>query len=132
MGWCICGPTRRALKTRSQSGVNYYYYYFFLFVLLSALVERFGVSRMRDFLSYNLSKIVSVLLSASVESVGVSRKRDFADIFTFFFSFFEGDEPFLFGGDPTKKIIGGSKKDFFYFFGGLQHNFFWRGEGGPN
>ena len=39
-------------------------------VLLLALVERFGVSRMRDFL-------VSVLLSASVERCFVSRMRDF-------------------------------------------------------
>ena len=44
------------------------------------LVERFFVSRMRDFFwhkSSNLLKFESVLLSASVERVGVSRMRDF-------------------------------------------------------
>ena len=48
--WCICGPTHRALKTRSRSG-----YIFFFFnnnknlVLLFASVERFGVSCIQDF-----------------------------------------------------------------------------------
>ena len=52
----------------------------FVLLLLSASVERVGVSRMRDFFvdkSRNLSKIVSVLLSASVERFNVSRMRDF-------------------------------------------------------
>ena len=40
--WCICGPTCRALKTRSRSKLK-------ILVLLSASVERFCVSRMRDF-----------------------------------------------------------------------------------
>ena len=59
-----------------------------MLVLLSASVERFFVSRMRDFkffvifnfflhISRNLFKFELVLISASVERVGVSRMRDF-------------------------------------------------------
>ena len=53
--WCICGPTRKALKTRSRSELNFLLFCFFnkkILVLLSALVERFGVSCMWDFLNH--------------------------------------------------------------------------------
>ena len=49
--WCICGPTRRSLKMRSRSEWIFFQQQKIL-VLLSASVERFGVSRMRDFCSW--------------------------------------------------------------------------------
>ena len=49
MDWCICGQTRRALKTRSCSGLNSFSLKKKILLLLSALVEGFFVSRMRDF-----------------------------------------------------------------------------------
>ena len=45
---CICGPTHRALKIRSRSGLNFFFNKKIL-VLLTASVERFGFSRMREF-----------------------------------------------------------------------------------
>ena len=48
--WFICGLTRRAFKTRSHSGLNLLNFFPKKnIVRLSALVERFSVSRMRDF-----------------------------------------------------------------------------------
>ena len=46
--WCNCGTTHRAIKTRSRSELNFFSSKNIL-VLLSPSVERFGVSRMRDF-----------------------------------------------------------------------------------
>ena len=56
---CICGPTHRALKTRSCSRLIFFFFKKKILVLLSASVERFGVSRMLDF---NLSKYSDMLV----------------------------------------------------------------------
>ena len=53
--WCICRPTRRALKTRNHFGLIFFLNKKIL-VLLSASVSTYGVSRMRDFLGKKISK----------------------------------------------------------------------------
>ena len=69
--WCIFGPTHIALKTRSCSGLNLKQKITGkkILVLLSALIERFGVSRTRffflilfKFFYYNCTKMLRNVL----------------------------------------------------------------------
>ena len=62
VNWCICGPTHRAIKTGVVPDRIKIFSSFSqkkILVLLSASVERFGVSRMRDFLYYMLNMFLS-------------------------------------------------------------------------